>query len=54
MEQQGGLLDHLYLIIINVLLDSLLEGVEATVGEVPIIMVNFQNHGLIAAVPVVT
>ena len=48
------LLDHLYLIIISVLCDSLRVDLELNVEVVRIIMENFQNHGLIAAVPVVT
>ena len=54
MEQQGGLLDHLYLIIINVLLVSLQGGAELTVGVVLTTTENSQNHGQIVVAPAET
>jgi len=50
-EQRADLLDHRYLIIISALLDSLLEGTALIVEVVQITMVNFRNHGIMAAVP---
>ncbi len=50
-EQQGDLPDRPFLTTISVLWDSLRVDLELIVEVVQITMVNFRNHGIMAAVP---